>query len=96
MIGIYAGTIAAVLAIPAAWVQLDMPLPATHDEIETVQQYAESTRSIVLNDKWIAAEAKLRRAEEQYAKNPTDNLRSLINHLRATLRDLDTAIAKLK
>ena len=95
MISVVAGAVGAVLAVAVAWNQLDLPVPASHNDLMMVQQYAEGTRSIVLNDKWIAAEAKLRRAQEQYAQNPTDNLRQLVNHLTATLRTLQAQIDEM-
>ena len=95
MITICAGALAAVLSVAVGWTQLDLPVPATHNDVQVVQQYAEGTREIVLNQEWFRLNAELRRAEAQYAKAPSAAILDAISRLEAAIRAVQSALSEL-
>jgi hypothetical protein len=95
MITLYGGAVAVVMSLAVGWVQFDLPVPATHNDIVQVQQYAADTRVIVLNQEWSRLEAELRRAEAEHAKNPSNAMLSSISRLKAAIRGVSAAVSEL-
>jgi hypothetical protein len=96
VITMYCGAISAVIAVIIGYNQLDWPRPAMHTEVREVQQYAAGTREIVLNQEWFRLEAELRRAEAEYARNPSPVLLDSISRLKSAIRSVQGQIDELK
>jgi hypothetical protein len=83
------------ISVAVGWNQLDLPTLATHNDVEAVQQYAEGTREIALNQEWFRLDAELRRAEAEYARTPSPTLLDYISRLKSSIRSVQAAIAEL-
>ncbi len=86
-----------ILAAMVSWNTLDLPRPASSHEVQTVQQYAASTREIVLNQEWFRISRQLEVAEARLAQNP-GNPRMIdeVVRLRQALQNVNAQLRKLR
>lgn len=86
-----------ILAAMVSWAALDLPRPASNHEVQAVQQYAGSTREIVLNQEWFRISIQLERAEERLERNPGDD-RSIeeMVRLRLALKNVESQLQELQ
>lgn len=86
-----------ILAAMVSWATLDLPRPASNHEVQAVQQYAGSTREIVLNQEWFRFHAQLLQAEARLAQNPSnpDIIRE-VTRLRQALRNVESQLQELQ
>lgn len=97
MITLYAGAVGAVLTTAVAWNQLDLPRPATSEEVRDVWQYAMDTRQIVTNQEWFRLSAKLKIARAKLRLDPTNReLIDEVTRLEQAIKEVDDQLNALK
>ena len=85
------------LAAMVSWQTLDLPRPASNHEVQAVQQYAGSTREIVLNQEWFRYDSQLSRAVAELARDPTNQrLIEEVSRLRLALRNVEQQLQALQ
>lgn len=97
MISLYAGALGTIMGISIAWTQLNLPRPATYNEVQNVQQYASATREIVLNQEWFRLKSQLREAQVRLSRDPGN--RSLIQEvtrLEQSLRAVESDLSQIR
>ena len=97
MITLYGGAAAAILTVVVSWVQLDAPVPATTNDVQTVQQYAEGTRKIVLNQEWFRVSTQLKAAQAKLKADPHNvTLIRKVTKLELALREVEDQLSKVR
>ena len=93
-----AGAIAAVLGVMATWEKLEfLPRWAWYSEVVVVQEFAQDTRRIVLNQEWFRLRTELREVQTKLSTDPMN--RDLIEdatRLEQQLRDVEEQLDQLK
>ena len=97
MITLYGGAIGVIVSVAVSWYQLDLPIPATHNQVQEVQQYAKGTRQIVLNQEWFRLKTQLREAKAELIRDP-GNLKLIkkVTRLEVTLRSVEGELDELR
>lgn len=90
-------TVAALIAIATGWSAWDLPRPALNTEIQAVQQYAGSTREIVLNQEWFRLSIQLEQALAKSARDSSnfDLIREVVR-LRLALKNVESQLRELQ
>lgn len=97
MITLYGGAIGVVVSVAVGWYQLDLPIPATHNEVQEVRQYARGTREIVLNQEWFRLKTQLREAKAKLKRDPLNlDLIKRVTRLELTLRSVEGHLDELR
>lgn len=97
MITLYGGAIGVIVSVAVGWYQLDLPIPATHNQVQEVQQYAKGTREIVLNQEWFRLKTQLREAKAKLIGDPGNReLIKRVTRLELTLRSVEGQLDELR
>lgn len=97
-VGIVAGAIGAILGVMISWQSIEfLPRWAWYSEVAQVQDFAQDTRRIVMNQEWFRLTAALKEARVALAADPLNReLIEKVTRLEQQLRAVEEQLDALK